>query len=179
MRKTIFVLMITLVIAATFALPTAALAYDGVQGTVTDSTTSSPWTHGGTVTVYALVNGGIYNCGSSSINTTTGIYSITWDCTTDGALDNDVDDGTDFMVAFTFNAGPGGEPKNQTFRVTEVDATPGNYVQDAQTGTTPTAVSLMGFSANSSQSSTLVLAIAALALLSGLVTYRRRAAAKI
>ena len=142
MKKSILTLIaLSCFLVAGMLFATPASAWVGLAGTVFDGN-NDPWTLGGTVTVYGNDGGGYANCGSSPI-AVNGTYSITFDCDTFGS---DPAAFTEVYVAVSINSGSGGNPSSQNFQFTQLPEA-GNRIQNFNTNSGPTAVTLSGFDA--------------------------------
>lgn len=171
-KLTVFIAVLSF-LGATFwaALPVAA--WNAITGTVYAGD-GSRWTLGGTVEVF---DHGFVSCGTTALVTgnpaTNGNYSVALPGTCAPV------NGQPLYVVVQTNSGPGGTPSTQFAQITQFPI-PAPFVQNFNTGTTPTAVTIASISApaDALASATLPYLFAAVATLLGTASYvalRRRA----
>ena len=164
-KLTIFIAVLSFLGAIFWAAQPVA-AWNAITGTVYAGD-GSRWTLGGTVEVF---DQGFISCGTTALVTgnpaTNGNYSMALPggCTPAN--------GQPLYIVLQTNSGPGGTPSTQFAQITQFPiAAP--FVQNFNTGTSPTAVTLASFSTPSGAlaSTALPYLLAAVATLLGTASY--------
>lgn len=172
-KLTIFIAVLSF-LGATFWAAKPAAAWNAITGTVYAGN-GVRWTLGGTVEVF---DHNFASCGTTALVTgnpaTNGNYNVALPGGCAPA------NGQPLYIVLQTNSGPGGTPSTQFAQITQFPIN-APFVQNFNTGTTPTAVTLASFSTPSGAlaSATFPYLFAAVATLLGTASYvalrRRRA----
>jgi hypothetical protein len=183
---------IVAVLLMSLVVVTPAFAYAGVDGQVIDSLDKNPWTYGGEIWVYNTSTGAVY---ATCVLDATGDFDDAGDPSPDGLCDygdNALGYGTiaaapgfgtsiTILIDYTCSSGSGcsppanGTPGNYSHQYNE--APPPGYYNTGyiETGTGPTAITLVNATAASANVWLPVgLAVLALAVVGAVVVRRRR-----
>ena len=173
MKKLTFIVAVGAFLAVWMWGATPVAAWNGIQGTVYAGD-GSRWTYGGTVRVF---DQDFDPCGTSPLVTgnpaTNGNYSVS--IAAPVAPCNPTN-GQPLYIVVEINAGPGGTPSTQFAQITKF---PINipFVQNFNTGTSPTAVTLASLASTNNTNTAapyLTLAVAALLGSASYIAVRRR-----
>lgn len=166
MKKLFFLSTITIFLIAGMMVAKPAAAWTAINGTVY-AATGVPWTLGGTVEVF---DNAFVSCGTSAISGS-GTYSVP----IPGVSACTPTNGQPLYVVLQTNSGPGGTPSTQFVQLTQFPIG-APFIQNFNTGTAPTAVTLSGITAPAATTS-LPYLFAGLVTLLGAASYvalRRR-----
>jgi hypothetical protein len=166
MKKLTFFVGIGAFLAIWLWAATPVAAWNAIQGTVYAGD-GSRWTYGGTVTVF---DQDFDSCGTSPLVTgnpaTNGNYAIS--IAVPVAPCNPTN-GQPLYIVVEINPGPGGTPSTQFAQITQFPINSA-YIQNFNTGTSPTAVTLASLASTSNTSSALPYLIVVVAVLLGSAT---------